>query len=68
MLHHVSYYFTSFNIVCMNDCVYESPTEKSPVYILMCAEFSWAILNIFWYCIILLLLDLEGIIKLVCIL
>ena len=33
LLHHVLYYFTSFNIVCLYDCVYEDPSEKkSSVY------------------------------------
>jgi len=33
MLHHDSYYFTSFNIVCQDDCVYEDPSKmKSSVY------------------------------------
>ena len=50
LLHHVAFYFTSFNIVCLYDCVYEDPTEKrSPVNILTCAVFSWAILNKYIY-------------------
>ena len=45
MLHHASYYITSFNTVCINDFLYENGTENSPVYIIMCVAFSWAILN-----------------------
>jgi len=27
-LYHVFYYFTSFSIVSLNNCLYEGPTEK----------------------------------------
>ena len=30
LFHHISYYFTSFNIACLYDCVYEDLTEKKP--------------------------------------
>ena len=28
LLHHISYYFTSFNMACLYDGVYEDLTEK----------------------------------------
>ena len=51
MLHHVFYYFTSFNIVCMYDCVYEDPTEKKSYVYFNVRCIQGAILNksIYYY-------------------
>ena len=48
------YYFTSFNTVCMYECVYQDHTEKKSVYVLTCAVVTWAIMNKYNYIIIII--------------
>ena len=52
ILHHLI--LLACTIVCMR-----TPLKRSPVYILMCAVFSWAILNKYMYYYIIIIIECE---------
>jgi len=57
LLHHVAYYFASFNSVCLHNVLcMRTSLKRNPMSILMYAVLSWVILN---KCILLILWNVE---------